>query len=220
MPRFVRLLLTTVTTVIVAAATAALPTVLAAANEPPPPAPIVDLVQDVFAQRNVPAVGVPTDDDSARVAAHADRYRQRVAASCDNALVLTLREAGFRGENVKEAWAIAMRESNGQPHLGPGHPQFNGSDYGLFQFNMPSWGDKEWFDPHLLLDGLYNAKVAFELSDGGRDWLHWGHNGDGTPNFKFYSSIWSQQQMYNWIVEPFERYSGQFDLLPQECRDN
>jgi len=56
--------------------------------------------------------------------------------------------------------------------------------------------------------------------DGGNDWIHWGLNGDGTPNFAMYSSIWSANQMQAWIVEPYERYSAEFELLPPGCRTN
>lgn len=117
---------------------------------------------------------------------------------CRNSLVSVLYGAGFRGENLHEAWAIAMRESHGQPNN-----HANGVDFGLFQFNYPSWGGK--LDWNRILDADYNARQAYRLSDGGRDWLNWGLDGNGNPAPALYIQYgWSEWQIQEWIVVPYE----------------
>ena len=122
---------------------------------------------------------------------------------CDNQLYQWLYSAGFRGHNIREAWAIAMRESNGRPGT------ISNSDYGLFQFNYPSWGGKSWWNTQLLLTPEYNAKIAYQLSNGGRNWQPWGMADHNQFNFANYG-MWSDWQLYNWIVEPYQRYYAQY----------
>lgn len=99
-----------------------------------------------------------------------------------------LYEAGFRGNDLKEAWAIAMKESTGRPNAYNGNRATGDNSYGIFQINMiGSLGEarrekfnlksnKELFDP------LTNAKIAHYMSRGGEDWSSWdidkrGYNG-------------------------------------------
>jgi hypothetical protein len=125
---------------------------------------------------------------------------------CNDKLAKILYRAGFRGENLHEAWAIAMRESRGIPTQ-IGH----GSDFGLFQFNYPSHHDKEWWDSEKLLDPLYNAKVAFQMSDGGKDWSQWGLDGQGNTQAYLYRNYgWSEWQIDNWITIPYQKYYEQY----------
>ena len=130
----------------------------------------------------------------------AERSTRPVSRSlaCRNSLVSVLYEAGFRGENLQEAWAIAMRESHGQPSN-----HANGEDFGLFQFNYPSWGGT--LDWNRILDADYNARQAYRLSDGGRNWLNWGLDGKGNPAPALYTQYgWSDWQVQEWIVVPYE----------------
>lgn len=123
---------------------------------------------------------------------------------CRNKLARTLYKAGFRGHNIREAWAIAMRESNGQASQ-----VSNGVDHGLFQFNYPAWGGESWWNTSLLLTADYNAKIAYRLSDGGRNWGPWGMRDHAEWNFASYGS-WSDWQIQNWIIGPYMNYYGQF----------
>jgi len=118
---------------------------------------------------------------------------------CKDQLANWIRDAGFRGSNVREAWAIAMRESNGKPAL------ISNSDHGLFQFNKPAWGNKPWWNTQLLLTPEYNAKMAYNLSKGGSDWRPWGMKDHNQFDFSSYGR-WSQWQLYNWIVKPYQKY--------------
>lgn len=90
-----------------------------------------------------------------------------------------LYEVGFRGDGLKKAWATAMKESTGRPLAHNRNSNTGDNSYGLFQINMigslgparlKQFGlsnNKELFDPHT------NARVAFEISNGGKDWSAW-----------------------------------------------
>lgn len=93
----------------------------------------------------------------------------------DIELVSILKQAGFSGYALKYAWAVAVKESTKRPMA------YNKSSdcYGLFQINMSgSLGtdrvakyslksEKDLFDP------LTNAKIAYKMSDGGKNWSAW-----------------------------------------------
>jgi hypothetical protein len=86
-----------------------------------------------------------------------------------------LYKAGFRGEALKMAWAVAMQESTGKPYA------LNSSSncYGLFQINMtgsmgPDRREKYGLSSNReLFDPLTNAKIAYQMSNSGKDWSAW-----------------------------------------------
>jgi hypothetical protein len=86
---------------------------------------------------------------------------------------------GFRGNDLKEAWAVAKKESNGQPIRFNGNTQTGDSSYGMFQINMigklgPDRRDKFNLDANSdLLNPVINAQIAFHMSNGGKDWSAW-----------------------------------------------
>jgi cell wall-associated NlpC family hydrolase len=92
-------------------------------------------------------------------------------------LVDVLRKAGFSGEGLKVAWAVAMRESHGRPGaLGAVNP--NGTrDHGLFQLNDIHLGRS--IDASTVYDAASNAAAAYRMSRHGTDWSAWGlgHSG-------------------------------------------
>ena len=133
-----------------------------------------------------------------------DKPKDKKSFECKNKLAQTIYRAGFRGHNIREAWAISMRESNGQERQ-----VSNGVDHGLFQFNYPAWGGQSWWNTEALLDGDYNAKIAYKLSDGGRNWGPWGMRDHAEWNFASYG-MWSDWQIQNWIIEPYMRYYSQY----------
>lgn len=87
---------------------------------------------------------------------------------------------GFRGESLKLAWGIVMRESRGGPTAHNGNSNTGDNSYGLFQINMigglgadrrEKFGlktNEELFDP------VTNARIAFHMSGGGEDFGAWG----------------------------------------------
>jgi hypothetical protein len=106
-------------------------------------------------------------------------------------LKAVLHEAGFRGANLKEAWAVAMKESTGRPRSHNDNPNTGDNSHGLFQINMiGSLGPARLKQYKLenyedLFDPLTNAKIAFQMSDGGDNWSAW--NGLGSSTTKWFS---------------------------------
>jgi len=141
--------------------------------------------------------------------AKANKKKKTKKWKCKNQLANWLHVAGFRGMNLREAWAISMRESNGK-NVGPGMVQFNGHDYGLFQFNIGAWAGSSWWDTASLLTPKYNAKVAFKLSRGGKSWIPWGMRDNMDFDTQSYAGIWSSDQFYAWVIEPYQRYYAQY----------
>lgn len=99
-------------------------------------------------------------------------------------LIGTLQQAGFTGEALRTAWAIMMRESGGNAAAYNGNRATGDDSHGLFQINMlGSMGTNrdKWFrskipgytGPESLKDPLINAKAAYLMSKGGKDWYAW-----------------------------------------------
>jgi len=95
-----------------------------------------------------------------------------------NDLIATLQQAGFKGPGLASAWAIAMRESGGNPQAFNGNTSTGDRSWGLFQINtlgplqarVRQLGLKS---EHDLLDPLTNARAAFVMSKGGTDFGAW-----------------------------------------------
>jgi hypothetical protein len=97
----------------------------------------------------------------------------------DIELVWLLEAVGFEGQDLKEAWAIAKKESNGRPLAFNGNSLTGDNSYGIFQINMiNTLGDdrREKFDlDHNadLFNPVVNAQIAFHMSNGGEVWKAW-----------------------------------------------
>lgn len=93
------------------------------------------------------------------------------------ALIDILKKAGFRGQALKMAYAIAMAESGGNAYAHNPTPPDN--SYGLFQINMlGGMGPERRRQYGLssnddLFDPLVNAKIAYKMSGGGKNWKPW-----------------------------------------------
>jgi hypothetical protein len=90
-----------------------------------------------------------------------------------------LKEVGFEGKALSQAWAIAMRESRGRSIAYNGNTKTGDHSYGLFQINMiGSMGDirRDKFSMvsnAMLLDPVTNAQIAYYMSNQGTDWSAW-----------------------------------------------
>jgi hypothetical protein len=88
--------------------------------------------------------------------------------------------SGFKGEALRIAFGIIMKESTGRPYAHNQNSNTGDNSYGLFQINMiGSLGParREQFglkDNEDLFNPLTNAAVAYIISDGGNDWGPWG----------------------------------------------
>lgn len=86
---------------------------------------------------------------------------------------------GFRGSNLVEAWAVAKKETNGNPISFNPNVKTGDNSWGLFQINMigvlgPDRRNKfELVTNSDLLNPVVNAQVAFYMSDEGNDWSSW-----------------------------------------------
>ena len=107
----------------------------------------------------------------------------------DTQLVELLSAVGFTGKDLAEAWAIAKKESRGNPLSHNGNRKTGDNSYGLFQVNMlGTMGADRRAKFNLssnaeLLNPVVNAKVAYHMSNGGKDWSSW----KGTKNSVFKS---------------------------------
>lgn len=112
--------------------------------------------------------------------------REEILKKYSNAVHLTdqdlkrvLELVGFSGKDLKEAWAIAKRESNGRPLAFNGDKSTGDSSYGLFQINMigdlgPDRREKFNLKSNAeLFNPVKNAEIAFYMSDGGTNWSAW-----------------------------------------------
>jgi lysozyme-like protein/excreted virulence factor EspC (type VII ESX diderm) len=86
-------------------------------------------------------------------------------------------DAGFRGHDLTTAVAVALAESNGDPHAHNGVPPDN--SYGLWQINMiGALGPDRRHQFHLdsnreLFDPETNAKAAYAISGHGNSFQPW-----------------------------------------------
>lgn len=96
-----------------------------------------------------------------------------------------LRQAGFTGNGLKMAYAIAMAESGGSAKAYNGNANTGDKSYGLFQINMLGAMGPERLRQYglasndSLFDPLTNAKVAYKMSHGGTSWGPWSTYGSG-----------------------------------------
>jgi len=97
----------------------------------------------------------------------------------DPQLIELLQAVGFKGQDLKEAWAIAKKESHGSPLSHNGNRKTGDNSYGLFQVNMiGSLGEDRRDKFNLasnaeLFNPVVNAQIAYFMSGGGKDWSAW-----------------------------------------------
>jgi len=97
----------------------------------------------------------------------------------DTELVELLSAVGFKGADLKEAWAVAKKESNGRPLAHNGNTNTGDNSWGIFQINMiGELGEdrRKRFGLETnaeLLDPVVNASIAHYMSRGGKDWSSW-----------------------------------------------
>jgi len=100
-------------------------------------------------------------------------------------LMSILKQAGFKGDGLKMAYAIAMAESGGNARAHNGNAGTGDNSYGLFQINMLGGMGPERRRQYglssndALFDPLTNARVAYKMSNGGKNWGPWSTYGNG-----------------------------------------
>lgn len=157
-------------------------------------------------QGNTSLVNKLMQADGPTVVPSAPTRPQQVPAT-GGQLVNWLKQAGFQGEELRKAWAVAMRESNGRPGAFNGNAATGDKSYGLFQINMlgsmgaarmKQFGLKSEQD---LLDPLVNAKAAYQMSRGG--WSAWDIDPTGY-NYNRNRASW--QKHYNAYMKYYNEF--------------
>lgn len=135
-------------------------------------------------------------------------------AACRDKAALMLWRAGFRGERNRIAWAITWRESRHQ-NLIPGHPQYNGSDVGMWQTNRGAHGRTSWWDESAMRNPMRQSRIVYRIvSKRGTYWRPWGITSDGRGMDTTHYGMWSSWQHANWIWGP---YSYARSIYPKAC---
>lgn len=114
------------------------------------------------------------------------RYQERALAKYENADKLTktqlvdlLHAVGFKGEALRHAWAIVMKESRGNPLSHNGNRKTGDNSFGLFQINMVDSLGQDRRDKFSLeynaqlLNPVVNAQIAYHMSNQGENWRSW-----------------------------------------------
>lgn len=135
---------------------------------------------------------------------------------CRDRIVRVLHDAGFRGESLVIAWAIVQRESNGE-NLVPGHPRWNGGDWGIWQVNRGAWGGERWWTESGMSDPVRQSRIVYRiLSKRGTYWRPWGLSSPRADALDTTSyQMWGPELHWAWIWEPYARYRAAF---PKGCR--
>lgn len=125
-----------------------------------------------FQTLNVPNYSISFDRGSYEIVEI--KYDKSTILS-DTEMIEILKLAGFRGTELKMAWAVAVKESTLRPFA---HNK-SSNCYGLFQINMtgsmgPNRREKYGLESNEdLFNPLTNAKVAYQMSNGGKNWSSW-----------------------------------------------
>lgn len=97
----------------------------------------------------------------------------------DRELIALLKAVGFKGKALREAWAVAKKESSGRPLAHNGNADTGDNSYGLFQINMLGELGEErrkkfGLDSNAeLLNPVVNAQIAYHMSGKGTNWSAW-----------------------------------------------
>jgi Lysozyme like domain len=97
----------------------------------------------------------------------------------DSQLVAVLKAVGFKGKALKQAWAVAKKETHGNPLSYNHNVRTGDNSYGLFQINMIGNMGAERRQAYglasnaQLFDPITNAQIAYQISKGGTNWSPW-----------------------------------------------
>lgn len=166
----------------------------------PHPTPVVDVLPA--------AAFAATPDPIPQPVPTPIRKKSRTVPRCQDPLAVALAAAGWTGPENRVAWAIVMRESNGQPRKVAGP---NDQDRGLWQLNRPAWGDEPWWDEQALLDESYNiyaARLVWEEYG----FRPWGLTTSGDLDPTDYQR-WTPEERDRWIMAPYRKW---YDAYPCE----
>lgn len=149
----------------------------------------------VFSGGNAEALKEETVENKTEVAeaktpkAIKEKYYNATTLS-DKELKELLKAVGFEGKELKMAWAIAKKESNGRPLAFNNNKNTGDHSFGIFQINMigglmDARLEKFKLDSVSdLFNPVVNAEIAHYMSKGGQDWSSWTNlNGERIKEF-------------------------------------
>ena len=90
-----------------------------------------------------------------------------------------LRKVGFEGYSLRMAQAIIFLESTRRQYAHNPNADTGDNSYGLFQINMFRGLEEQRLKTYNLenneelFDAETNARIAFDISNGGKDWSAW-----------------------------------------------
>lgn len=131
---------------------------------------------------------------------------------CRDRMVRVLEDAGFRGWQVRHAWAITWRESKHQ-NLDESSRFFTGA-LGVWQVQTSAHSGNRWWSRDAMLDPVRQSRIVYRyMTDRGTYWRPWGLTADGRLDPTHYAG-WSAWQHQNWIMAPYQQGLA---LYPKGC---
>lgn len=130
-------------------------------------------------------------------------FKTKTTPLATTELIQLLSDVGFKGKALKDAWAIAMRESHGNPLDHNTNSSTGDNSYGLFQINMiGSLGVARQVQLNLhsysdLFDPVTNATAVYQMTNGGINWKSWGVGKDAYRNNEASYHFWLAQYPEN-----------------------
>jgi len=128
-------------------------------------------------------------------------------------VVKVLEGAGFKGNKLRIAYGIVMRESKGQ-NLTEASPWYSGA-LGYWQIQTSAHSGKSWWSRAAMLNPARQSRIVYlHMSNKGTYWTPWGLTPNGLGLDTSHYGSWSYWQHQNWIWIPYKRY---YDAFPYRC---
>lgn len=126
------------------------------------------------------------------------KFASQTAPFSDEDLVKLLMAVGFEGKNLNKAYAVAKKETHGNPKSYNNNRTTGDNSYGLFQINMIGQLGVDRREKYNLINNeelfnpVVNAKIAYQMSSQGDDWTSW-HIGVGNHEQQAVFQYWYDQ---------------------------
>lgn len=127
------------------------------------------------------------------------KFANQTAPFSDEDLVKLLIAVGFEGKNLTKAYAVAKKETHGNPRSYNNNRNTGDNSYGIFQINMIGQLGVDRREKYNLIHNeelfnpVVNAKIAYQMSGKGDDWTSW-HIGTGrSPEQQAVFEYWYDQ---------------------------
>jgi hypothetical protein len=131
---------------------------------------------------------------------------------CNDRMVRILEQAGFKGWQVRHAWAITWRESKHQ-NLSESSRYFTGA-LGTWQIQTSAHRHNRWWSRAAMLNPARQSRIVYlHMTNRGTYWRPWGLTASGQLDTTHYRG-WSAWQHYNWILAPYRQGLA---LYPKGC---